>query len=464
MYIANKNILPIIPLAWAFLISPPVQAAASKTVHEYKLTNGMKLIIKEDHRAPVVVSQIWYKVGSANEHSGITGISHVLEHMMFKGTRQVPAGEFSRIISINGGRENAFTGQDYTAYFQQLSSDRLPISLRLEADRMRGLVLPDDEFEKELNVVMEERRLRTEDDPQAKLYEQFNAAAYVNSPYHNPIIGWMDDLKNLKINDLKAWYQHWYAPNNATLVIVGDVDPDQTHTLVKRYFGRINPIQGAPLKPRNETIQQGLRRITVKAPAELPYLILGYKTPVLRTATDKTDVYALEMLASILDGGNSARMARELIRGQQIAASASASYDLLAGHDSLLLLDATPAPGTSVADLEKQLRTQIQKLQQQPVTDEELARVKAQVVAENVYQRDSVFYQAMQIGILETVGLSWRLLDHYVENIRAVTAAQVQQVAQKYLNDDQLTIAVLEPLPIEQKAQQMTGPRGNHGH
>ena len=418
------------------------------SVHEYTLNNGLKLIVKEDHRAPVVVSQIWYKVGSAYEHSGITGLSHALEHMMFKGTRKVPAGEFSRIISINGGRENAFTGQDYTAYFQQLASDRLPISLRLEADRMRGLLLPEDEFNKELKVVMEERRMRTEDDPQALLYEQFNAAAFVNNPYHHPIIGWMDDLKNMQVSDLRAWYQHWYAPNNATLVIVGDVDPEATHMLVKRYFGRIKPLNSAAQKPRREIPQRGIRRVTLKVPAELPYVILGYKTPVLKTAADKGDAYALEVIAGILDGGNSARLARNLIRGQKIAASTSAGYDLLAAHDSLLILDGTPATGVSVAELEKQLRQQISQLREQPVTAEELARVKAQVVASDVYERDSVFYQAMKIGMLESTGQSWRILEDYVDNIRAVTAEQLQQVARKYLNDDQLTVATLDPLPI----------------
>ena len=437
-------LLLVLPCA-SFVYAGPNDAS----VHEYKLNNGLKLIVKEDHRAPVVVSQIWYKVGSAYEHSGITGLSHALEHMMFKGTRKVPAGEFSRIISINGGRENAFTGQDYTAYFQQLASDRLPISLRLEADRMRGLLLPEDEFNKELKVVMEERRMRTEDDPQALLYEQFNAAAFVNNPYHHPIIGWMDDLKNMQVSDLRAWYQHWYAPNNATLVIVGDVDPDATHTLVKRYFGRIKPVSSAAQKPRREIPQRGIRRVTLKAPAELPYVILGYKTPVLKTAENKHDAYALEVIAGILDGGNSARLARDLIRGQKIAASASAGYDMLAAQDSLLALDGTPASGASITDLENQLRQQISQLRQQPVTAEELARVKAQVVAADVYERDSVFYQAMKIGILESTGQSWRLLEDYVDNIRAVTAEQVQQVARKYLNDDQLTVATLEPLPTD---------------
>ena len=443
-----RTALQLLLLSLSIITASMAKAVDNPAVHEYKLNNGLKLIVKEDHRAPVVVSQIWYKVGSAYEHSGITGISHVLEHMMFKGTREVKAGEFSRIISINGGRENAFTGQDYTAYFQQLASDRLAISLRLEADRMRGLLLPEDEFKKELQVVMEERRLRTDDDPQALLYEQFNAAAFVNNPYHNPVIGWMDDLVHLQVGDLKAWYQHWYAPNNATLVIVGDVEPEEVHTLVKRYFGRIQPVQNAAPKPRRESEQHGIRRISVRVPAEVPYLMLGYKAPVLLTLENKDDAYALEVLAGILDGGNSARLSRDLIRGQQIAVSASAGYDMFSGHDGLFLLDGTPAPGHTISDLEQQLRNQIQQLREQAVSPQELDRVKAQVVASAVYERDSVFYQAMQIGTLESVGLDWRLIDEYVDRIRAVSAEQIQQVAKKYLDDDKLTIAVLDPLPL----------------
>lgn len=440
-------------------------ALANPAVHEFTLKNGLTVIIKEDHRAPIVVSQIWYKVGSAYEYSGITGISHVLEHMMFKGTDKIPAGEFSRIISINGGRENAFTGRDYTAYFQQLAKDRLDISLKLEADRMRGLTLPAAEFDKERQVVIEERRLRTEDDPQALLYEQFNAMAFVNSPYHQPIIGWMDDLNHLEINDLKAWYKHWYGPNNATLVIVGDVEPQAVLKEVKRYFARIKSAPIATIKPRREVEQRGLRRSVLQVPAEVPYLIMGYKVPSLVTAAQAQEAYALEVLAGILDGGNSARLSRELVRGSQLAASTSAGYNLISKYDDLLLLDGTPATGTTVAALEQALRQQIQRLRQEPVSQDELDRVKAQVVAANVYERDSVFYQAMKIGMLETVGLDWQHVDQYVDHIKAVTAADVQAVAEKYLQENNLTIAILEPQPLPDQAT-ATHHRsgGHHGH
>ena len=194
---------------------------AGSEVHEFRLDNGLKLLVKEDHRAPVMVSQVWYKVGASYEPSGITGVSHVLEHMMFKGTETHPPGEFSRIIAENGGSENAFTSQDYTTYFQRMEKSRLPISLELEADRMRRLQLQDEEFQKEIRVVMEERRMRTDDKPTALTYEQFRATAYMASSYRSPTIGWMNDLENMELSDLADWYRRWYAPNNATLVVVG---------------------------------------------------------------------------------------------------------------------------------------------------------------------------------------------------------------------------------------------------
>jgi len=430
-------------------------------VHEKTLDNGLKVIVKEDHRAPIVVSQIWYKVGSSYEHGGITGVSHVLEHMMFQGTAAHPAGEFSRIISENGGRENAFTGRDYTAYFQQLEKSRLPISFELEADRMRNLLLPPEEFDKEVQVVMEERRLRTEDQPRSLAYEQFLATAYQASPYQNPIIGWMNDLQNLEVEDLKHWYGKWYAPNNATLVVAGDVKADEVFALAEEHYGEIETSNIDGPKPRVEPKQTGQRRIEVEAPAELPYLVMGYKVPVLKTvsADEQWKAYALEVLAGVLDGGNSARLASELVRGQQIAASAGAGYDLYARLQSLLTLQGTPAQGHTVAELERAFGEQIKRLRDEPVAPEELERIKAQVAASNVYEQDSVFYQAMEIGMLETVGLDRTMADEYLERIRAVTAEQVQQVAREYLSEDKLTVAVLDPLPLDgQRPQTKGGP------
>ena len=436
-------------LAGIMLVLPQVGLTQ---VHETTLSNGMKVLVKEDHRAPVVVSQVWYKVGSSYEDNGITGVSHVLEHMMFKGTEKHGAGEFSRIIAENGGSENAFTGRDYTAYFQQLEKSRLPISFQLEADRMRNLTLPHEEFSKEVEVVMEERRLRTEDNPRALTVEQFYATAFVSSPYHNPIIGWMNDLKNLNVDDLKTWYGRWYAPNNATLVVVGDVEAQAVFELAEQYFGKLTPSEVRTLKPRPEIPQLGERSITVKAPAKLPYMLMGYKVPVVNTATEEWEPYALEMLAGILSGSGSARFPRELVREKQIAAGVTAGYDLFARQEDLFVIDATPAEGHSIEELRSAIEEQIARIKAEVVSEEELARIKAQVVAHKVYEQDSVFYQAMQMGLLETVGLGWEKLDEYPDRIRAVTAEQVQAVARKYLVDDSLTVAILEPQSLTDKS------------
>ncbi|MEQ8938727.1 MAG: pitrilysin family protein, partial [Gammaproteobacteria bacterium] len=318
---------------------------ASAKVHEYELDNGLKLLVKEDHRAPVVVSQVWYKVGGSYEYDGITGISHALEHMMFKGTEEYAPGEFSRIISENGGRDNAFTGPDYTAYFQTLEKSRLEISFKLESDRMRNLTLPKEEFLKEIEVVKEERRWRTEDNPQSYVYEVAMATAYQTSPYRFPVIGWMHDLDSMTIEDLEDWYKRFYAPNNAIVVVAGDVKPDEVYQLAREYFGPLPKGQPITLPADREIPQQGIKRVTVKRQAELPYLLMAYKVPTenpesLQSVENKDwnwEPYALEVLAGILDGGNSARFSSRLVRGSEVAASASVSYRMASRLDNLFM-------------------------------------------------------------------------------------------------------------------------------
>ena len=434
----------------ALLCLPILSAHAEPKVTEHVLANGLKVLVKEDHRSPVVVSQVWYKVGSSYEPGGITGISHMLEHMMFKGTDKHAVGEFSRIIAENGGDENAFTGQDYTAYFQTMAADKLEVSMELEADRMRNLHLLPEELKKELQVVTEERRMRTEDNPQGKMQEHFNAMAYSNSPYKHPVIGWPADIANYTVPDLQEWYQRWYAPNNATLVVVGDVKAEDVFALSEKYFAPLKTSDIKPLKPQNEIEQLGLRRMTVKVPAKLPSIVMGYKVPTLKTVKDEWEAYALEVLAGILDGGNSARLTSGLVRGKQIAVSAGAGYGLTSRLSDLFQLEATPAEGKTLEDMEKALKAEITKLQTTLVSTEELQRIKAQVLAGKVYERDSNFYQAMQLGMLETVGLGWQKADEYVTKVNQVTAAQVQDVAKKYLIDEHLSIAYLEPQAINQ--------------
>ncbi len=430
-------------LALALLIAPAW--AGDGQVSEFMLDNGMKVIVKQDHRAPVAVSQVWYKIGSSYEEAGRSGLSHLLEHMMFKGTEAHGPGMFSRIIAELGGSENAFTSRDYTAYFETLSVQHLDRALELEADRMRHLKFDEKEFRKELAVVMEERRMRTDDKPSGLLYEQLMSVAWRASPYQNPVIGWMDDLKHMSLAALRHWYDLWYQPNNATLVVVGDVDPQQVLKLARKHFGPIPagrvPEPRRPVEPR----QLGITRVEVHAPAKQPYLLMGYKTPVVGHAGQDWEPYALFVAASILDGGESARLSRELVRRQKIAASAGAQYDLYSRLPALFLFDGTPTDGHSLDELEQALRAQVKRLRSELVSREELDRVVTQVVASKVFQRDSIFYQAMQIGMLETLGVNWRLAEEEVRRLRAVTPEQVRAVARKYLIEDNLSVARLIP-------------------
>jgi zinc protease len=428
-------------LLWVALAERPVAE-----VHEYRLDNGLKILVQPDRRSPVVVSQVWYKVGSSYEPAGITGISHMLEHMMFKGTDELGPKEFSALIAANGGEDNAFTSSDYTAYYQRISSDRLELCLKLEADRMRDLIIDEEELLKERDVVAEERRWRYDDNPQALTYEKFMAIANPSGPYHHPVIGWMQDVQSYTAEAARDWYRQWYAPNNATLVVVGDVEPDAVHALAEKYFGPLQPSSGlAPPPAQPSDDQTEPRHVEVKVPAKLPYVLMGYKTPSLNTVQDKDEAYALEVLAGVLDGGSSARLSRNLLRGKQIAASAGAGYDLIQRLDGFLTLSAVPVAGVGTEQLIAALNEEIAHLQQEPVSETELSTVRAQVVASDVFQRDSVYYQALELGMLESVGLGWQIQQEYISRIEAVTPEQIQAVARKYLTAERLTVAVLIP-------------------
>ena len=444
----------------AMLLSP---VAAQAEVFEKTLRNGLKVIVKEDRRAPVVVQQVWYRAGSMDEGIGVTGIAHVLEHMMFKGTKNVPMGEFSKRIAAAGGRENAFTSYDYTAYFQRLHKSKLPLAMRLESDRMRNLLLSGVEFDKEVKVVMEERRMRTDDEPRALMFEKLMAAAYQEHPYRHPVIGWMNDLQTLTADDAKAWYDNWYTPNNAVLVVAGDVKASEVFALAQRYYGVI-PARRLPARKQfSEPPQLGVKRIVVKAPAELPHLVMAYHAPTLRDPEKDWQPYALQMLAGVLDGNESARLNKALVREQQLASSVGAGYDATSRGPGLFMLEGTPSAGKSVADLEAGLREQLALLVSEGVSEEELKRVKAQVTANEVYKLDSLFYQAMQIGQLESIGLTHKTIPLMLQKLQAVTAQQVQEVAREILKDDSLTVAVLDPQPLSGKPKNMN-KGASHAH
>lgn len=435
---------PLLLLAALLSCPPPLAAAEAMRTSEFMLNNGLKLIVREDHRAPVLVVQVWYRVGSAYEPDGLTGMSHALEHMMFKGTQKVPGGEFSRLVALYGGEDNAFTTDDYTAYYQVYTAEKLALALELEADRMSQLQLRPEDFAQEIRVVMEERRLRTDDNPQALALERFLTMAFLTSPSRIPTVGWMADLENMKLEDLQRWYDTWYTPNNATLVVAGDVDPVVVKNYAERYFG---PIPARPLpavrQPR-ELPEPGERFMRLTLPGKVPSLYLGFNVPSLNTAPPG-EAQALRMLSGVLDEGISARLETRLVRGQQIAAAIASGYDAFSRGDSLFMVRAVPAPGRSLDELQAALLAEIEKLKTEQIGEDELNRVYAGLLSADVFERDSVREQAMSIGTLESVGHSWRLIDEWPQALRQVTAAQVQQVAAKYLVPARRTILQLQP-------------------
>ncbi len=443
------------PLARSLILgaalAAPLAQPALANPFETTLANGMKLIVKEDRRAPSVVHMVWYRAGAMDEPDGVSGVAHVLEHMMFKGTEDVGPGEFNKRVAAVGGRDNAFTGKDYTAYFQQVPPAHLPAMMALEADRMQNLVLTDDEFRRELEVVKEERRLRTDDRPRALVFEQLMATAYQAHPYRRPVIGWMPDLEAMQPDDARAWYRRWYAPNNAYLVVVGDVDHREVFREAEKHYGSLAADELPARRISPEPAQRGPRASVVKAPAELPYLAMAWQVPALRDPANDREAYALQVLAAVLDGYDGARLTRRLVRDQQIAVSVGASYDTGNRGPALFYLHGVPAAGTTPEALQAALRAEIQRIRDEGISAEELARVKTQAVAAQVYKRDSLMGQAMEIGYLESAGLSWRDEAKLLDGLRAVTAEEVQAVARRYFDDDTLSTARLEPQALGAK-------------
>lgn len=426
--------------------------SSKKTVHELSLTNGLRLIVKEDHRAPVAIMQVWYKVGSSYEVNGLTGLSHALEHMMFRGSKKFSGSKYDEIITENGGQNNAFTSHDYTAYHQFIASDKLEVCFQLEADRMHQLLLKDHDFKKEISVVMEERHMSIDDNPEHRAYERFMAVAHVASPYRHSIIGWMDDLKNMTVEDLRTWYQTWYAPNNAIIVVVGDVNPKQIQQWTKKYFGSLKRVKIPVVKPQKEVAPLGARSVTVQVPAKLPWLSLGYNTPVLKTLSkDKQwEAYALSVANGVLGVNSSCRLQKNIVRKKQIATSAYAHYSAFDRLDNVFALGLTPTNMQSVEHCKQALLQEIEELQTKLVSAKELERVKTAWFASDVFGKDSLYNQAHEMGMLECVGISWVAADRdVIKKIKAVTAKQVKEVAIKYLVPERLTIGILEPLEIK---------------
>jgi zinc protease len=453
MNLKSKIKLITLVLFFFLLLIPISYAGLKDHIFETVLPNGLKVILLENHKAPLVTFQIWYRVGSRNEEWGKTGLSHMLEHMMFKGTKRIGPEDFSRIVQENGGNDNAFTSSDFTAYFENLSSDRIQISIDLESDRMQNLLLREQDFRTERMVVMEERRLRTEDNPQAYLLEQLEATAFQIHPYHWPTIGWMEDIARFTLEDLKAYYRTYYSPVNAFLVVVGDFKKEELLSKIEKAFGAY-PKGVPPDQERDEEPPQaGERRIIVKKEAQLPFLVMGYHVPNLRDP----DSYVLEVIATILSEGKSSRLYQSLVLDKRLVLGADADHSLLSRDPSLFLLSAEALPGKEVSEVEKALNQEIERLQKELVGERELEKAKNQLESSFIFGQDSLFYQAMLLAQYE-IAIGWKTIDDYLPTIRKVSPGDIQRMAKKYIIPDNRTIGVLIPLPPKEGKPIPTGP------
>jgi zinc protease len=451
-------------LALVFLsIHAWVAQAAAPGPQQFTLSNGMTLIVQPDRRAPTAVHMLWVRVGSMDEVDGTTGVAHALEHMLFKGTPSLKPGELSRRVAALGGRENAFTSRDATAYHQQVPVQNLEAVMKLEADRFANNRWSDDEFKREIQVIKEERRQRTEESPRARMFEALNAMAYQASPYRRPIIGWMSDLEAMTPDDVRDFYRRWYMPANAAVVVAGDVDPEQVRKLAEKHYGRI-PARAVPArKPREEPQQTGPRRLEYRAAADQAMVVLAYKAPSWRGGDDSAsqDALALTVLSAVLDGHSGARLDRALVQGSggvRSADSAWASYGLMGRGPQTFMLGAVPATGVTADAAAAALKAEVARVARDGVSEAELQRVKTQWTASEVYKLDSVFSQAQELGSYWINGMDIQTGTRLLKLLRGVTSAQVQSVAQRLFSEDQLTTAVLVP-DASRRAPPPSGPR-----
>lgn len=425
-------------LALFFLCFPGMLHSAD--VREYFLANGLKILIAEEHKSPVATFQVWYRVGSRDEPLGKSGLGHLLEHMMFKGTSRYGPSQLSALIQKNGGTTNAYTTKDHTVYFALLSADRIGLAVDLEADRMQNLLLDPRELLAEKDVVMEERRLRYEDDPQNSLFEDVVSTAFKVHPYQRPVIGWMTDLRSILREDVYAFYKTYYNPRNAVIVVAGDVNSEDMVAKIRDAFQDIPPSESGKRLVFEEPEQRGERRVVLKRDAELPFLIVAYRVP----SFPHEDSYALDVLRVLLSAGKSSRLYQSLVYEKKIALSAAADYNGFTRDPFLFFLYATVSPGVDVKDVEQELYREIERIQRSPPSDGEVQKAKNQIESSFIIGQDSIYVQAMKIGSCEMLG-DWRLMDRYLEGIRKVTPADVVSVATKYLGEDNRTVGILTP-------------------
>lgn len=423
-----------------------------QNLHKYQLDNGLTLLVKTDNRAPVVMTQIWYKVGASDEPDDKGGISHLLEHMMFKGTKNISSDDFEAVIARYGGENNAFTSYDYTGYYELLPTPFYTLALELEADRMHGLNFADSAFAaafaKERQVVMEERRQRTDDNPTAKAYEKFRKLALPNSPKGESVIGPMDEIESIGINDLKKWYETWYTPDNATLVVVGDVQPEEVYQQAMTYFAHLGSDKQQTKTQRPSVTQTGFRgyqKVIEQTAVQSPILMMAYNVPSLTTAKPDTDAYALSLLHQVLDGGLSARLESKLVREQGLLASIGSSYDLFDRGDGLFMIQATPRENVSLDDAQEAIIAELDKLKTQPISADEIDLAKTNLSTGLIYSQDSIAGQAQLIGSLHSIGLDSKILNNVIDEYSKLSVDDLHHTANRYFVKDNLTVMHLIP-------------------
>ena len=424
-------------------------------VVEHQLKNGLKVLLLKEDRAPIITIQLWYRVGSRNECLGKTGISHLCEHMMFKGTAKYGPKVFSRVVGRVGGSDNAFTAHDYTAFFETGPKDQLQKWLEMEADRMKGINVDEKNFQLEKQVVIEERRLRTEDDPASFMEEAALAATFEAHPYQWPVIGWLHDIESISLEDYQNYYHRFYQPNNCTLVVVGDIEPPEALKIIKTVFGDLPAGPEPPPVTAKEPQQFGERRVEVHREAQFPSLLMNYHTPNWQDQ----DAYPLELLNRILSQGRSSRLYNELVYKQKLALEVGADYNLDTTDPFVFMLFGQPMPGKTVAQLEAGLNAEIKKIQTELVSDTELQKAKNQTIASFYMALDSIFYRGMLLGRTATVG-NWTLLKEFIPKIQQVTAEAVRRVARKYLVPENRTIGILVPVKTDQPKAERFHPSG----
>jgi zinc protease len=414
----------------------------------FTLANGMQVVVVTNRRAPVVSHHVWYKVGSADSPVGKSGLPHFLEHLMFKGTDHLESGEFSRIVARNGGNENAFTGPDYTGYFQTIARDRLETVMRMEADRMTGLKLAPEEVLTERDVVLEERSQRVDNDPGSRLGEVVNASQFLNHPYRLPVIGWRHEMASYTREDALEFYRTWYAPNNAVLIVAGDIDAAELRPLAEKYYGVI-PARPLPERQRlQEPPQEAPREVDLADPrVQQPSLIRSYLAPSFNAGASE-HAYALEVLAEIFGGTSTSRLYRALVIDQKLATSAGAYYRGTALDLTTFRVYASPRPGVSLADLEAALDAQLALLESEPITEAEVARATSRMIAEAVYARDSLSTAVRSFGAALATGGTVEDVEAWPERIGAVTATQVDAAADHVLEIGRSVTGRLKPAPV----------------